>query len=232
MRQSDFSNPRAQPEFMALDSQDTSGGQSFPGDFSLGLDMNFNFTSAPGTQAWSPIGVTIEDDSLFTIPFESSMQFNPWSPAVCSERGFLRSSASSLTESCPLLSPPGHQSLTSSIDRSSYGSSLRTWDTASTLASVYDPCLEDPIIEDFETEAARTINPIKLTKANTLPTSMFSTSQTIPEETPPFHEHMITYPKKRGDEKTGPPVPPKPLKGQGLYHCTVCQTQINRKWDW
>jgi hypothetical protein len=217
---------------MALDSQDTSGGQSFTNDFPLGLDMNFNFTSVPETQVWSPIVVTIEDDSLFTIPFEGSAQSNPWSPTVCPQRGFLRSSASSLTESCPLLSPPGHQSLTSSIDRSSYGSSLRTWDTASTLASVYDPCLEDPIIEDFETETAQTINPIKLTKGKPLPTSRFSISQTIPEEASPFPEHMITYPKDRGDAKTGPPVPPKPSKSQGVYYCTVCQTQINRKWDW
>lgn len=217
---------------MELDAPDqsTSGAQLYPSRFPYGVDMNDNFRpSAIETQAWSPIGVTIEDDTLFTIPVEGSVQANVWSPTVCSQGGIFRSSASSL-ESCPLLSPPGHQSH-DSIDRSSYGSSLRTWDTASTLASVYDPCLDDSTIEDFETQIAQTINPIGLSKGKGLSSSGFSMSQTILEEASPFHEHMITYPKDRGNERNGPPVPPKPSKGQGIYHCTVCQTQISRKSD-
>ncbi|TVY88833.1 hypothetical protein LAWI1_G003905 [Lachnellula willkommii] len=213
--------PAAQLEFMELDAPDqsTPGAQLYPGHFPYGVDMNDNFrSSAIDTQAWSPIGVTVEDDTLFTIPVEGSVQANPWSPTVCSHGGIFRSSASSL-ESCPLLSPPGHQSH-DSIDRSSYGSSLQTWDTASTLASVYDPCLDDSTIEDFETQIAQTINPIRLSKGKALSSSGFSMSQTILEEASPFHEHMITYPKDRGNEKNGPPVPPKPSKGQGIYHCT------------
>jgi len=217
---------------MELDAPDqsTQGAQLYSNHFPYGIDMNVNFkSSAIATQAWSPNGggVTIEDNTLFTIPVGGSVQSNAWSPIDCYQKGVFRSSASSL-ESCPLLSP--HQSH-GSIDRSSFGSSLRTWDTASTLASVYDPCLDDSTIEDFETHVAQTVNPIRLSKGKALSSSGFSMSQTILEEASPFHEHMITYPKDRGNEKNGPPVPPKPSKGQGIYHCTVCQTQISRKSD-
>ncbi|TVY49581.1 hypothetical protein LOCC1_G000523 [Lachnellula occidentalis] len=207
---------------MELDApdQNTPGAQFYPSHFPYGVDMNVNFrSSAIETQAWSSNGATIEDGTLFTIPVEGSIQSNLWSPTDCSQGGVFRSSASSL-ESCPLLSPPGHQSH-DSINRSSYGSSLRTWDTASTLASVYDPCLNDSTVEDFETQIAQTINPIKLSKGKALSSSGFSMSQTILEEAPPFHEHTTTYPKDRGNVKNGPPVPPKPSKGQGIYYCTT-----------
>lgn len=192
--------------------------------------MNFEFSSTTQEMEWSPIGVTPEDETLSTVPLEGNARSNYWSPTVCSQMGFLRSSTSSFGESCPLLSPPGHRSLTNSIDRSSYSSSLRTWDTASTLASVYDPCLEEPIIEDFETGIARTINPVRLTRGKALSTSSI---QTIPEEACRSTQPVTSYLKDYLEEKTRPPqVPPKSSKGQGIYYCTVCQTQINRKWDW
>lgn len=212
-------------------SHGSSEGPPIASDCQLGIDTHFGFaSSAQETQAWSPIDVTLEDNTLFAIPFEVNSQSSPWSPTVCTQKGFLGFSASSLSESCPLLSPPGHQSLTNSFGRSSYGSSLRTWDTASTVASIYDPCFEDSITEEYGIGIAQTMDPSRLNRGMPLPTSTLSMSQTTPE-VPPLPGHMITCPKDRTADQHGPPVPSKPLKGQGIYHCTVCQAQINRKWD-
>jgi len=183
-------------------------------------------------QTWSPMGtIHEEENSSFAGPFGDGSQSNFWSPTVCSQSGFLRSSASSLAESCPLLSPSGHQKHRST-DRSSYGSSLRTWDTASTSASVYDPCFEEPMIEGSE-QLLQTINPIDLSKAKPLPISRFSASQTVPEEGFSLQSDVCMAPKVDHDLIRGPPpVPPKPGKGQGSYICTTCQTPIIKKWDW
>jgi hypothetical protein len=219
-------------DMMALDNptQDGPMNQSFLGTLELGLDIDFGTNAfLPETQTWSPMGIIHEEeDSSFPAAFEDGSQTNFWSPTVGSQRGFLRSSASSLTESCPLLSPSSRHLGT---DRSSYGSSLRTWDTSSTPASVYDPLFEEPMIESSE-ETIQTINPIDLSKTKPLPTSRFSINQTTPEGGFSFKGDTKITPKDDRDQPKGPPVPPKPGKGQGSYMCTTCQTPIIKKWDW
>jgi hypothetical protein len=218
---------------MALDNaiQNDPIDQSFLGNLELGLHIDFGANAfLPETQTWSPMGVIHEEeDSSFPGAFEDGSQTNFWSPTVGSQRGFLRSSASSLTESCPLLSPSGGRHMSTS----SYGSSLRTWGSASNPASVYDPFFEEPVIKHSE-ETMQTIDPIDLSKAKPLPTSRFSVNQTIPDGSLSFQSDAHIPPKVDHEELKGPPVPPKPGKGQGSYICTAttCQTPIAKKWDW
>ncbi|KAF4636922.1 hypothetical protein G7Y89_g1153 [Cudoniella acicularis] len=227
--------------FLSLNTSGQNQNQSFLGDLQFGpLDMDLDFPStSQEMHNWTPMGLSRDQDFSSTIPitFSDSQDMDAWSTVADSERGLLASSAASIAESCPVLSPSSdHRRHTHGTQRSSYGSSIRTWDTASTL---YDPNADDLMLDDPEMEASQTVNPMRLTRNSNFPVSRFSACKSIPEEESSCHRsepgHMSSQELMPSQRRlTGPPVPPKPSKPPGLYICTVpdCLRPFNRKGDW
>jgi hypothetical protein len=203
----------------------------------LGLQFdsaNFDFELFPAPQdiqSWSPIEAPQGESSPFALPFNltTSRHMNSWSTGSLSSQ-FQRSSSSSMTESCPLLSPM------SSTQRSSYGSSVWTADTSSTLNSVYNPTLEELMREDVESVTFQTINPASLNQQSTaLPNSKFSCNTILEDQVSCHDAHPQVNSEPHHLEKP-PPVPPKNPKAQFLptysYICTDCHKPFSRKDDW
>jgi len=192
------------------------------------------------TQTWSPIGVTHEDfpnslPSMLEVP-----QSIFWSNTLGAERP-----PSSFSESSPLLSQPishrrclteGERSY--DADRSSYGSSLRTWDTASTLVSFCDMYTEDLKPTDLN-ESNESINPSQLQVPTRPPrTSTFAPQNVIIEEESCLNRVSLSRAHERIELRSNFNFPPEPetptssQKGQGKYVCTSCKRGFNRKGDW
>jgi hypothetical protein len=203
-------------------------------------DFFFLPSSSQETQNWSPIGLTHEDfSSSFASMLDVPQQSNPWSPTMGTQREFLRSTASSFSESSPLLSQPmGHRRCMTDSDRSSYGSSLRTWDTASTLVSFCDLYTEDIKAADSNTETNQSIDPSQLSRKPP-PPSGFIPQTTIAEEEVDGPKsvqlvcaHEKTHLPPNCKFPSGPEPPASSQKGQEKYKCTWCERGFNRKGDW
>ncbi|KAH8685707.1 hypothetical protein BGZ60DRAFT_522989 [Tricladium varicosporioides] len=210
------------------------------------VEMDLDYpSSSQETHAWSPAGLSREDD-FSTMPFTFSdlQDVDAWSTMADSERGLLASRAASITESCPILSPSSDHPLHAHRSgRSSFASSVRTWNTAaSTLVSIYDPKTDDMILENTNTEVLLTVNPSELTKRPICPVSRFSTCKSVPEEKAYLGESSTSIHKSSKpeilpgkvreylDAMGPPPVPPKPIKT--TWTCTHCCLSFNRKGDW
>jgi len=219
--------------------------QSFLGGLEFGpMDREFSLflpTSSQETQNWSPIGMQQEDfpDSLPSM-LDVPQQSNFWSPTMGTQRGFLRSAASSFNESSPLLSPPtSHRRCLTDVDRASYGSSLRTWDTSSTLVSVCDLYTDDFKNVDMEPGTDSSTNSSQLTRVPSLPTSRFSTANMPSEATSLIgirgsftRAHPTIHISLNSTLPAEPDPPSTSEKGQEKYKCTACQRGFNRKGDW
>jgi hypothetical protein len=187
------------------------------------------------TQTWSPIGLTHEDfSSSLSSMLDVPSQTNPWSPTMGTQRGFLRSTTSSFSESSPLLSQPmGHRRCMTDSDRSSYGSSLRTWDTASTLVSFCDMYADDTKVADSNAETSQSIDPSQLARMSP-PMSSFDPQNTIIEEKPSnsnrADDKVLLPPNFRYPSE--PETTATSQKGQEKYVCTSCKRGFIRKGDW
>lgn len=198
-----------------------------------GQDFSFFLPPPQENQTWSPIGVTQDD---FSSPLPSMLevtQSNFWSNTMGPERP-----PSSFSESSPLLSQPiGHRRSMTDGDRSSYGSSLRTWDTASTLVSFCDMYTEDVKPSDLS-ESSQSINPSQLQVA-TRPSrlSTFAPQDTIEEE-PCLNRVSLSRAHERIHLPSNfkfpsePEPPASSQKGPEKYRCTSCKQGFNRKGDW
>jgi len=161
-------------------------------------------------------------------------QSNPWSPTMGTERGFLRPTTPSFSESSPLLSQPmGHRRCMTDSERSSYGSSLRTWDTASTLVSFCDMYADDIKVDDANAETTQSINPSQLARMPT-PMPTFDPQNLIIEEEPgsPNRAHDKGLVPSNFKHPSEPEIPASSQKGQDKYICTSCKRGFIRKGDW
>jgi hypothetical protein len=203
--------------------------------------QDFSFFSPPSqeTQTWSPIGVTRDDFSSSLPLMLGPPQGNLWSNAMGAERP-----PSSFSESSPLLSQPmGHRRcLTDGNydgDRSSNGSSLRTWDTASTLVSFCDMYTEDLKPTD-SSESNQSINPSHLQVAKRPPPlSSFGPQNTMAEEGVCLNRVSLSRAHARIQLPSNFKFPPEPepstsQRGQEKFKfiCTHCKRGFNRKGDW
>lgn len=196
-------------------------------------------SSSQGAQTWSPMGLAHEEfSSSLPSMLESSSQSNPWSPTMDTQRGLLRSTTPSFSESSPLLSQSmGHRRCMTDSDRSSYGSSLRTWDTASTLVSC-DMYGDDIKVSDFNAETTQSIDPSQLAKKPP-PVSSFDPQSTVIEEK--LDSSNCAQLARAYDKALLPPNSKTPSesettansqKGQEKYICTSCKRGFIRKGDW
>jgi hypothetical protein len=203
----------------------------FPGDLNLDVfsDNIFHFLPPSEQEAenWSPVGQPHENlpNSLSSM-LDTPQQPNAWSPMMGCQRG-LRSAASSMTDSSPLLSrPSGYQTDWTCMadgELSSDGSSLRTWDTSSTLVSVCESFNDDKDA-NFELEAELPINSRPLVQRPPRPAESFS-RQFLTRAHP-----TIRLPKNHVfpelESITEAP------KSSAKYTCTDCHRGFNRKGDW
>lgn len=141
-----------------------------------------------------------------------------------------------------ILLPPGHRRYMSGSDRSSYGSSAQTWDSASTLVSICDIYTDghqqhthQPVVVNsvpVPQTKPPTKPPTKLTKLNRTPTRPKTNHSPLIEDSKP--QPVLT----RANSTVRPPpnhVFPEPgtsKKEPGKYHCTVCHRCFSRKGDW
>jgi hypothetical protein len=228
----------------AIDTKISSHDVQQTDDLQFGLssqDFPF-FLSSPSEepQNWSPIGLTFEDfSSSLPSMLEDPQQSNPWSPTMGTQREFLPSTVPPFSESSPLLSEPmGHRRCMTDSDRSSYGSSLRTWDTASTLVSFCEMYKDDVKAADSDAETNQSINPSQLSRRPP-PMSSFTPQTTIVEEDAhglndpqlvSAHEKKHLRPNLKS--VSGHESPASPRKAQEKYKCTSCERGFNRKGDW
>jgi hypothetical protein len=218
------------------DAQQTNGLQ-----FELSTqDFSFFLPSSQGSQTWSPIGVTHDHfpnslPSMLEVP-----QGNLWSNTMDAERP-----QSSFSESEPLLSQPiGHRRcMTDGVydgDRSSNASSLRTWDTASTLVSFSDVYTEDlkPVVSN---EIDQSINPsqLQVVRRPPPPPSSFGPQGTTAEEGVCLNRISLSRSHSRIELPSNFKFPAEPepqasQKGQEKFKfiCTHCKRGFNRKGDW
>jgi hypothetical protein len=198
-----------------------------PNDVSQFQSMEIDFDLySPPQDIWSPIELPQQAQQETTYQFpstyngHSSYSSDAWSQAGSQHRSS-QSTSSSILDTYGLISPQ-------SAMRSSYGSSVWTADSASTLNSVYDPTLEDLMMEDVGCEQGQ---PMSIGKFNSNPSARASkfSCKSIPEE----HIHFDTqqhHPTPPIPQDIPPPVPAKPEKV--TYQCTVCRKPFNRKDDW
>ncbi|CAG8979063.1 hypothetical protein HYALB_00000192 [Hymenoscyphus albidus] len=189
-----------------------------PSDYQF-QSMDLDFELFPQTQelpSWSPIDAG-QGENFFAPSFDFNVQQNiqPWSSSARSSQDrFTRStSSSSMMDNCPLLSP------SSGAGRTSYGSSLWTADTASTLNSVYNPSLQEFIEEEPAAREAQLIQPNVYNPEESTQFSYNSTRENL--------NHFSRYniiPNSTSDRP--PPVP------QITYTCTICHRAFQRKDDW
>lgn len=182
----------------------------------LNMDMDFS----QEIQNWSPI--EFPQDEIFptieSFNTDSSEQYSSWLS----------------TESQPLLSSAtSHGINMSRVERSSYSSSVRTWDTASTLVSVYDPKLDGMILDDMETDIKKTIKPTELDKKkSSYLASRSSGFKPIPEEDGSPWPFSSSDTKTPSSSKDAQKDTVKTVKSQPTYLCTVCRRAFSRKGDW
>jgi hypothetical protein len=172
-------------------------------------------------------------------PLEVSTHTHPLISMLCSS--YTTKFSSSLAEWSPLLSGTCSQrGGTSNLDRSSYGSSLRSWDTASTLVSFCDLHPVDLAETHFNVDADQLIDPARLTRNAPRLKSKFPSAKTIPEEDLSSSEPTPNSAGKptwtrRGWSKnhriSESDVPMKATRAPGKYSCTSCQRGFSRKGD-
>ncbi|KAE9377907.1 hypothetical protein N431DRAFT_500648 [Stipitochalara longipes BDJ] len=201
-------------------------------------DFSFFLPPSQETQVWSPIGVTHDNFSSSLPSMLDVPKSTFWSSTMGAERP-----PSDFSESSPLLS----QSIchrrcmtdgTYDADRSSYSSSLRTWDTASTLVSFCDVYTEDIKPTDLH-ESDSSFNPSQLQVIRRPPPlSSFAPQKTIPEEEVCLNRVSLSRAHERIQLPSNfkfPSEPEAPInsqKGQEKYRCTSCKRGFNRKGDW
>lgn len=181
------------------------------------MDVDFELFSPPSypnqveemQNTWSPLETGQGENYSFSSPFDFNASQNPecWSsPSRTSQ---------------PLLSPD------SCPARASYGSSVWTADTASTLNSVYNPSLHDLMDEEAKTMKAQIIKPHTFNQGHQSRSSFNS----LPENPHPNHfSHPNIIQNSPSDRP--PPVPAKTGKVQTTYTCTLCHKAFTRKDDW
>ena len=205
--------------------------------------MNFLSPSVHEGQMWSPIDLTQRNAShLMPSPLEISTHTHPSSSLSCSQSDAQQNIPSSMTEWNPLVSDTCSQwGDMSNSDRSSYGSSLRSWDTASTLVSFCDLYTDDVADSDFNPDTDRSIDPARLTRKVPRLTSQFPSTKTTPEEdfsysepTPESSTKLTSRRRERSKNHhvSENDIPSKSTRTTGKYTCTSCQRGFNRKGDW
>lgn len=162
--------------------------------------------------------------SLVALPQDT----HPWPSMGCVERGLLRSTASSLSETSPLLSSPfSNWNQMNNSDRSStisHGSSLRTWDTASTLVSLGNLYSEDAVQNDFY------LGKDSLIKA---PSKLYPENSSFEVDISAKASHRWRPSKDQRNVATeAPNTATNGLQSGGKYTCTTCHRSFNRKGDW
>lgn len=217
------------PQFKmsATPSQETTKSlPPLPNDYQF-QSMDVDFELFPPSQemqtTWSPIETGQGENFSFASPFDfnTSQNTESWSsPSRTSQNRFTRStSSSSMMDAHPLLSP------VSGPARTSYGSSVWTADTASTLNSVYNPSLHDLMDEEAKTMKAQIIQPNAFNQGH-MPRSSYNS---IPENPNHYSRHNIV---QNSPSDRPPPVPAKTGKVQTTYTCTLCHKAFTRKDDW
>ncbi|TAQ91539.1 hypothetical protein B7494_g174 [Chlorociboria aeruginascens] len=198
--------------------------------------------SAPVTQVlaqnWTPIESPQE---AFPNPMPVSAFPQPrfWDSEASSQRGLLRSSGATFAETESVLSSPSTNWKYGS-DRSSafsHGSSLRTWDTSSTMYSMNEFCPEPLPESNFGSPEDTSVEPSKLAHCHSRQHSQSSN----PPSSDHYHPHRspsISIPPTKKSPtlspttKITPDTPLKSDKTQGKYACTVCHLHFTRKGDW
>jgi hypothetical protein len=205
-------------------------------------DFSFFLPPSQETQVWSPIAVTHDDFSSSLPSMLDVPQSTCWSSTMGAERP-----PSAFSESSPLLSQPmGHRRCMDGAydgDRSSYGSSLRTWDTASTLVSFSDVYAEDLkptdlIVPIDLNESSPSINPNQLQVIRRPPPlSSFGPQKSITGEEVCLSRVSLSRAHERIELPSNFKFPSEPeptgsQKGQEKYRCTDCKQSFKRKGDW
>jgi hypothetical protein len=199
----------------------------FTGDLNFDEFNNNTFHFLPPSdqeaESWSPIGRPHENvSSSLASMLDTPQRSNSWSPTMGGHRD-LHSAASSR----PLLSSPsGYRTdwtYTADGELASDGSSLRTWDTSSTLVSVSDP-FNDEKDADFELEAELPVNTSPSVQRPPRPAeSLFR--QFIPRAHPQIRlPRNHVFPELESISEAPESV--------GKYTCTDCKRGFNRKGDW
>ncbi|KAH6722436.1 hypothetical protein BKA61DRAFT_175728 [Leptodontidium sp. MPI-SDFR-AT-0119] len=199
-----------------------------------GGSSNFQPFVSQEVHDWATIGLA-QDGSSCSYPSlpDEHQQLVHCSPGMGLLSSFRRSTTSSMTDTMPLLSPSSERlSYAADSDRSSYASSLMTWGTASTLASICDNYIDDHNDVEQELPALPSISPAKLVKKSRQVSDTSYAS--IAEETP----LQILVKPTRGHRN--PKSIPATLSGPGSdivreqekYQCTACQWSFPRKGDW
>ncbi|KUJ11957.1 uncharacterized protein LY89DRAFT_217216 [Mollisia scopiformis] len=213
---------------------------------SFGLD--FLSPGAPELQSWSPINEFQNNStpdalqSMLDEPDKSSL----WSPVMASQGSFsqgsfARSTMSSISDLSPLLSPPSI--LFSLSDRSSYDSSIQTWNTASTLVSTYDPTLDDlkGCVDDlkdceYELEEEPLISSAALVRFVPPPPPKSSRLASIKEDQQYQTLSSLHLHSDIQDPSTSTVTPKRSsseaARSEANYKCTACDSCFIRKGDW
>lgn len=201
-------------------------------------DFSFFLPPSQESQVWSPIGVTHDGFSSSLPSMLDVPQTTNWSSTMSTERP-----PSAFSESSPLLSQPlGHRRcMTDGAydgDRSSYGSSLRTWDTASTLVSFCEVYTEDLKSSDLS-ESSPSIDPNQLQVIKRPPPlSSFGPQQTNPSGEVCLNRVSVSRAHERIELPsnfkfpTEPESHPSSHKVPEKYRCTDCKESFKRKGDW
>lgn len=199
---------------------------------SYGLD--FMSSNASELQGWSPIGlqdhVPDSEHSMLEPPGKSSL----WSPTMASQGCFSKATLSSISESSPLLSPPSlQQDYLSLSDKSSYyESSLRTWDTASTLVSTYDHSLDDLKDCEYDLEDEPSISSASLIRIIPPPVSRFSRQASVKDDNHRrVHSHSSCHISSESNLTPQENLSELP-RNEVVYKCTACDSCFARKGDW
>ncbi|KAG4438786.1 hypothetical protein IFR05_005719 [Cadophora sp. M221] len=230
----DFGNAETSNTEYDYQSQPSLSNEMNIGDFGGGSSSFAPFASQE-PHPWTTIGLA-QDGSLCSYPSlpDEHQQPSHCSPSMGFLSSFRRSATSSMTDTIPLLSPSsGRLSNTANSDRSSYASSLMTWGTASTLASICDNYMDDCNDVEQELPALPSINPAKLVRKSRR-VSDATSYPTIAEEDP----LQIHLQPTRGYRNTksipanlsGPAT--DIVREQEKYQCTSCQWSFPRKGDW
>ncbi len=199
------------------------------GDFS---EETFKLSPSVLQQAdtWSPISFTQEfPDSYPAVP-EVHQKPNSWPQSMGCQGGFLCPVSSSMVEVTTLLSSPSPQrSYMANSDRSSYESSLITWDTSSTLPSICGH-----YSDNHEITQDRSIEPSRLGRSSQGAPN--STSEDIITEEDPdqiFLKATSVDLKAKSISNRFSEEPTRHIpNGQGKYQCTACERRFIRKGDW